>query len=118
MKEREEKAAGKCCCPRRGRCRGGGRGAKNRASHLAGRCFSLAQLPIGASARVLRVQPAFRGRKKFADVGIVPGTELVMEAHAPFGGLLRVRVLDSSLSLHRDDAVNVEVKGSEDEKEI
>ena len=80
--------------------------------------LSLAQLPVGAKARVLRVMPAFRGRKKFADVGIVPGTELLMEAHAPFGGLLRVRVLDSSMSLHRDDAVNVAMKGVDDEKEV
>ena len=36
--------------------------------------------------------------------------ELLMEAHAPFGGLLRVRVLDTSMALHRDDAACIMMK--------
>ena len=74
--------------------------------------LTLAELPIGAAATVVKVAPQLRGRKKFADVGIVPGSELMMKAHAPFGGLLRVKVMESSLSLHRDDAVNILLKGS------
>lgn len=115
----EEKDIGMRFCGHRHRCQGGnGTCSGDAGGRLSGGAFSLAQLPVGATARVLRVTPAFRGCRKFADIGIVPGTELLMEAHAPFGGLLRVRVLDSSMSLHRDDAVNVEVKGADDEKEI
>ncbi len=77
---------------------------------------SLAELPVGMIARVIRVEPALRGRKKFADIGIVPGTELLMEAHAPFGGLLRVKVMETSMALHRDDAANIVMK-KEDEAE-
>ena len=36
-----------------------------------------------------------------------------MEAHAPFGGLLRIKVMDSSLSIHRDDAANIVVRMQE-----
>ncbi len=68
---------------------------------------TLAQLPVGMSATVVRLMPKMRGRKKFADVGLVAGTRLSVEAHAPFGGLLRVRVMESSMALHRDDAANV-----------
>ena len=73
--------------------------------------LTLAELPIGAAATVSKVSAQLRRKKKFADVGFVPGAELVMEAHAPFGGLLRVKVMESSLSLHRDDAANILLKG-------
>ena len=71
---------------------------------------SLAELPVGQSAIIVSMKPGLRGKKKFADVGLVPGTILQMEAHAPFGGLLRIRVMDSSLSIHRDDASNIIVR--------
>lgn len=71
---------------------------------------TLAELPVGSTATIVKILPKSRGRKKFADVGLVPGTELVMEAQAPFGGLLRVKVLETSMALHRDDAENIVLK--------
>ena len=71
---------------------------------------TLDKLPIGARATVVKTGAALRGRKKFADVGLVAGVELVMEAHAPFGGLIRVRIMESSMALHRDDAANIVMK--------
>ena len=68
---------------------------------------TLADLPVGSKAAIAQIMPQTRGRKKFADVGIVPGTELFIEAHAPFGSLIRVRVMDTSMALHKDDAVNI-----------
>ena len=77
-----------------------------------GEC-TLADLPVGETAVVVSMKPSLRGRKKFADVGIVPGTRLQMEAHAPFGGLLRIKVMESSLSIHRDDAANIVIRRQE-----
>ena len=74
---------------------------------------TLAELPLGQTATVISMKPSLRGKKKFADVGIVPGVELQMEAHAPFGGLLRIKVMESSLSIHRDDAANILVRKQE-----
>ncbi len=74
---------------------------------------TLAELPVGQTAVVINMKPSLRGKKKFADVGIVPGTELQMEAHAPFGGLLRIKVMESSLSIHRDDAANIIIRRQE-----
>ena len=74
-----------------------------------GEC-TLAELPVGETGIVINMKPSLRGRKKFADVGIVPGTRLEMEAHAPFGGLLRIKVMESSLSIHRDDAANIIIR--------
>ena len=74
---------------------------------------SLAELPVGRSAVIVSMKPGLRGKKKFADVGLVPGTLLEMEAHAPFGGLLRIKVMESSLSIHRDDAANIIIRKQE-----
>lgn len=75
--------------------------------------ISLAELPVGSTATIVKVVPKTRGRKKFADVGLVPGTELVIEAHAPFGGLIRVKVMETSMALHKDDAANIMMKKEE-----
>ena len=69
--------------------------------------------PVGSFATILQVMPEWRGRRKFADVGLIPGTELLMEAHAPFGGLLRIRLLETSMALHRDDAACILIKEEE-----
>lgn len=74
---------------------------------------TLADLPVGSFATILQVMPEWRGRRKFADVGLIPGTELLMEAHAPFGGLLRIRLLETSMALHRDDAACILIKEEE-----
>ncbi len=72
--------------------------------------ITLAELPVGSTATIIKIMPKARGRKKFADVGLVPGTELLMEAHSPFGGLIRVKVMESSMALHRDDASDILLK--------
>ncbi len=75
---------------------------------------TLADLPVGASGKVVKIKPELRGRKKFADVGLVAGSELKVEAHAPFGGLMRVRVMESSMALHSADAENIVMERSAD----
>ena len=71
---------------------------------------TLAELPVGARGTVVKVKPGLRGRKKFADVGLVAGAELVKEARAPFGGLIRVRIMEISMALHSKDAANIVMK--------
>ena len=75
---------------------------------------SLAELPVGTKATIVGILPKSRGRKKFADVGIVPGTELLIEAHAPFGGLIRVKVMESSMALHKEDAACIMIEKNGD----
>ena len=72
--------------------------------------LTLAELPIGASAVITGVKDALRGRKKFADAGIVPGAEITMESHAPLGSLLRVKLLGSSITVQKNDCKNILVK--------
>ena len=75
--------------------------------------LTLAELPVGTTATIVKVMPGTRGRKKFADVGLVAGTELLIEAHAPFGGLIRVKVMETSMALHKDDAASIVMKPEE-----
>lgn len=72
--------------------------------------MTLADLPVGTEATIIKIMPKARGRKKFADVGLVVGSELLIESHAPFGGLIRVKVMETSMALHRDDAANIVIK--------
>lgn len=75
-----------------------------------GNLIPLSELPVGQPAVVVRVDENLRGLKKFADLGLVPGTLLQLEGHAPFGDLLRVRIMGSSLSLRAGDAAFISVK--------
>ena len=59
---------------------------------------------------MVHVAENLRGIKKFADLGLVPGTLLQMEGRAPFGDLLRVKVMGSSLSMRAGDAMHIWVK--------
>lgn len=68
---------------------------------------ALAELPVGTKATIVEIMPESRGGKKFADAGFVAGTEVEVEAHAPFGGLIRVRVMDCSMALHRNEAAGI-----------
>jgi len=72
--------------------------------------ISLSELPVGRQGVVVHVDDNLRALKKFADLGLVRGTLLQMEGHAPFGDLLRVRVMCSSLSLRRKDAAHIWLK--------
>ncbi len=75
--------------------------------HVGNKALTLADLPIGKSAKIARLVPDLRSIKKFADIGLIAGTELEMESHAPFGGLLRIRFMGTSMALHRADAENI-----------
>ena len=98
-------SGGKCSCG----CSGRGKKPEYTVSEENGET-TLAELPVGAKATIAKIMPAARGRKKFADVGLVAGAELEMEAHAPFGGLLRVRVMETSMAIHSEDAANIVMK--------
>lgn len=68
---------------------------------------TLADMPVGSSGKILKIIPYSRSEKKFADVGLVPGTELAIQSRAPFGGLIRVKVMQTSITIHSLDAKNI-----------
>ena len=78
-----------------------------------GEVISLNALEIGRSAVLVRLGGPLRKKKKFADIGLVAGTPLRLEGKAPFGGLLRINVLGSSITLHSYDAEHILVESAE-----
>ena len=71
---------------------------------------SLDQLPEGEIGVVVRVAESLRGIKKFADLGIVPGTLIQVDGTAPFGDLMRIRIMGSCLSIRSSDAMYIWLK--------
>lgn len=76
----------------------------------SGVIMPLTELPVGAQAVVVALQESMRSCKKFADAGMVPGTELTVQSHAPLGSLLRVKLLGSSLALHKQEGRHIMVR--------
>ena len=72
--------------------------------------IALAELPVGMSAKVIALGENLRGRKKFADLGVVPGMILAMQSHAPLGSLLRIKILGSTIALHSKEGKNIRVR--------
>jgi len=61
-------------------------------------------LEEGQSGIIAHISISLKGQKKFADMGLVPGIPITLEGRAPLGDLLRIRVLDSVISLRGADA--------------
>ncbi len=72
----------------------------------------LPDLEVGERGVIVRIaqKGSLAGMKKFADIGLVPGAELTLEAIAPFGGLIRIRVLETSMAIHCKDARNIMIR--------
>ena len=73
--------------------------------------ISLDKLEKKHLAEIVYISESLRGIKKFADMGIVPGAVLEHEGTAPFGDLIRIRLMDTQLSLRTKDAKYIWVRG-------
>ncbi|MBE6359312.1 MAG: metal-dependent transcriptional regulator [Lentisphaerae bacterium] len=72
--------------------------------------ISLDKLDKGHPAEIVYISENLRGIKKFADMGIVPGAVVEYEGTAPFGDLIRIRLMDTQLSLRTGDAQYIWVR--------
>lgn len=68
---------------------------------------SLSDLDDGQQGTIAHISMSLKGTKKFADMGLVPGVAVTVEGRAPLGDLLRIRVLDSVISLRGADAAYI-----------
>ena len=73
--------------------------------------ISLDKLEKKHLAEIVYISESLRGIKKFADMGIVPGAVLEYEGTAPFGDLIRIRLMETQLSLRTKDAKYIWVRG-------
>ena len=67
----------------------------------------LGDLKTGEWARVERIDGGGALRRRMMDMGIVPGVELEVVRHAPFGGPLQVRLKGYNLAMRRGECAKI-----------
>ena len=70
--------------------------------------FSLAQLELGARARVTAVAGTGPLALRLLEMGFVPGTVVTLVKRAPFGDPLELQVRGCHISLRRAEAARIE----------
>lgn len=72
----------------------------------------LTDLPLGETAEVLHISPNCRGaeRRRFMDLGILPGTEISVEMRSPSGEPTAYRIRDAIIALRSNQANHIYVK--------
>ena len=71
---------------------------------------TLAELEIGASARVLSVEGDDTVARRLMEMGVTPGAQIRVVKNAPFGCPLEIRVRNSHLALRRSEASSILVE--------
>ena len=75
------------------------------------RLVSLAELPLGKRARILRVSDEDPGMLRYlGEMGILPGEEVTVEGREPFGGPITLRVGGAIRSVGPELAAHVRVE--------
>ena len=72
--------------------------------------LTLDKLPIGVSAVVTRVGGEGALRCRLLDMGIIPGTKIMIQKVAPMGDPIELRLRGYELSIRLEDARNIEVE--------
>ena len=70
----------------------------------------LSEMVPGESGKIISISRKLRSYKKFADLGIVKGTDIKLERIAPLGDPVEVKIKGYSLSFRKEEAVNITVE--------
>ena len=71
---------------------------------------SLAALPLGRSAVVLRVRGDRAVVRRLLEVGLVPGTKVTLRRIAPLGDPIELKVRNFALSIRRAEALGIDIE--------
>ena len=71
---------------------------------------TLRQVPIGSSAKVVRLHGTGAIKRRIMDMGITRGTEIYVRKVAPLGDPIELNVRGFELSLRKADAELIEVE--------
>jgi len=70
---------------------------------------SLATLPLGVDAVVRAVRGSRAIARRLMELGLVPGTRVLVTRVAPLGDPLELHVRNYALSIRRSDALAIEI---------
>lgn len=73
--------------------------------------MTLADLRVGKSCTVLKVNGEGRLRRRLFDMGVTPGTHIYIRKKAPLGDPIEITIRGYELSLRIAEAALIEVKG-------
>lgn len=72
--------------------------------------FSLAQVPLGAQARVLRLEFDGAQRRRMLDIGLTPGSEIGVLRPSPMGDPRAYQIHGAVICLRQEEASKVIVQ--------
>ena len=73
---------------------------------------TLREVPVGSSAKVVKLHGEGAVKRRIMDMGITKGVEVQVRKVAPLGDPLEVTVRGYQLSIRKGDAELVEVEGA------
>ena len=71
---------------------------------------NLKEVPVGSTAKVVRIHGEGAVKRRIMDMGITRGVEIYVRKVAPLGDPLEVTVRGYELSLRKADAESIEVE--------
>lgn len=71
--------------------------------------MTLNNLKTGASGKILSVGGQGALRRRLLDMGLTPGTHILIRRVAPFGDPIELYLRGYALTLRKEDALNIEV---------
>ncbi len=71
---------------------------------------NLKEVPVGGTAKVVRIHGAGAVKRRIMDMGITKGVEIYVRKVAPLGDPIEITVRGYELSLRKADAENIEVE--------
>jgi ferrous iron transport protein A len=72
----------------------------------------LCQMKIGEKGQIIRIHAGEQSyRKRLISMGLIPGTEFIVSRIAPLGDPIEITVRGFSLSLRKDEASILQVRG-------
>ena len=72
--------------------------------------MTLRELPLGKSAKVVKLTGEGAIKRRIMDMGLTKGTELIVRKVAPLGDPIEITVRGYELSLRKADAERIEVE--------
>ena len=72
--------------------------------------MSLAEIPLGRTAKIASVGGPRAFRRRLLEMGLVPGIDVKVVTRAPFGDPLQIEVRGGQWSIRKDEAAQIEVE--------